>query len=109
VRQELADVVASLADKEEVSLDELAHAIGARAVSFDDVDAIIHALEASGKRVGSAAGGGGEERLRVLLPAARALREELGRPPTMDELALRTKMHRDRVRLTLLLAQVMGR
>jgi hypothetical protein len=109
VRRELEDVVASLAGKDEVSLDELADAIGPRAVSFDDVDALMRALEDAGTRIRAPMGGDGEERLRVVLPAARALRAELGRAPTVDEIALRTSLDRAVVRRALFLAQVIAR
>ena len=109
VKPELVEVLQALAGRTRVSLDELADAIGARAVSFDDIDALMRALEAAGTEVAAPMGGDGEARLRVVLPAARALRSELGRAPTVDEIAERTAIPRDRVRVALLLAQVMGR
>ena len=109
MKRDLVEVLEALAGRSEISLDDLADAIGARAVSFDDIDALMRVLEEKGARITSPQGGDGEDRLRIVLPAARALRAELGRAPTIDEIAARAGMPRDRVRVALLLAQVMGR
>jgi hypothetical protein len=109
LRPELQDVVAALAGRSEVSLDELAAAIGTRAASYEDVDALMRALEARGVSIVGPEGGGNEQRLFVVLGAARTLSKELGRRPTVDELVQRTGMERDLVWRALLLAQIMGR
>jgi hypothetical protein len=109
VKPELHEVLRALRGRDAVSLDELAEAIGATSVSFDDVDALMAALERGGTRITAPRGGDAEAELRVVIPAARALRGELGRAPTVDEIAARASLPRDRVRLALLRAQVMGR
>lgn len=109
MRRELREVLDALAGRAEVSLDELADTIDERFVSYEDVDALMHALEARGTRVVGPEGGGGEKRLFAVLGVARALTAELGRRPSVDEIATRASMPRDLVWRALLLAQVIGR
>lgn len=109
MRPELREVLAALDGREEVSLDELADTIAERFVSYEDVDALMRALEAGGTRVVGPEGGGGEQRLFTVLGAARTLTAELGRRPSVDEIATRAGMPRDLVWRALLLAQVIGR
>lgn len=113
LRPELEDVVevllAASERSREVSLDAIGDAIGARAVSPDDVDAIMRALEAKDRRVVGPEGGGGEARLARVIDAARALKGELGRAATASEIAVRSGLSLDEVRHALALARVMQR
>ena len=93
----------------EISLDALGEALGTRAISADDVDEIMRALERQGLRVVGPEGGGGEDRLRGVVTTARALVAELGRKPTVAEIAARSGLTVDEVRQALALAQVMQR
>jgi hypothetical protein len=113
LRRDLEDVVDALMAESEtshdVTLDAIGDAIGTRAVSTDDVDAIMVALETRGRRIVGPEGGGGEERLRVVVTTARALVGELGRRPTVSEIAARAQMEERDVRHALFLSKVMQR
>ena len=109
LRTELELIVAELSIAAEVSLDAIGEAIGTRAVSQAEIDDMIAALEARGVRVVGPEGGGGEERLRVVVTTARALRGELGRSPKPAEIAARSGLIEDEVRRALALVQVMQR
>jgi hypothetical protein len=109
----LAPVLARLlADSEgtrKVTLDDVGEAIGIIAVSTDDVDALLTALEKAGRTVVGPVGARGVQNLRRVLPAARALAASLGRPPSLAELAEKTGLSEDDVRHALALGRVMGR
>jgi hypothetical protein len=93
----------------EVTLDAIGEALGTRAASHDDVDAILHALEARGRRVVAPEDGGGEEKLRRVLATARALLAEGGKKPSVAEIAARSGLAEDEVRHALALARVIQR
>jgi hypothetical protein len=93
----------------ELTLDRLGDAMGARAFSTDEIDHAMEALERAGRRVVGPRGGGGSDRLRAVLEAARAIRRDAGRAPTVDEIAARTGLPADVVRAALALGRVMGR
>jgi hypothetical protein len=82
----ILDIVAALLEKSartmEVTLDEVGEAIGARAITAEEIDAILTALEDAGRKVTSPGGGAGEAHLKATVAAARALAPELGRKPT---------------------------
>jgi hypothetical protein len=111
LRTELRDVVDTLlADEaEDIELDRVGDAIGARAVSTDDIEAIFLALEAAGRRVVAAPGGGGEGRLKRVVAAARALRTEGTARPTLREVAVRAELTDDQVLGALFLLRIMQR
>jgi uncharacterized protein (DUF433 family) len=113
VKPELEEVVRVLREAGkatgEVALDALGEALGTRAISADDVDEIMRALEQCGLRVIGPEGGGGEDRLRDVVTTARALVGELGRKPTVAEIAARSGLSADDVRQALALAQVIQR
>lgn len=112
LRQELEDLVVALAARAvagAVTLDALGEALGARAVTPDEIDAMIAALEARGVEVSVAQGGDGERHLALVVTAIRALRVELGRAPRVDELAVRAGLPEQAVRHALALVRVMQR
>ena len=116
LRAELEAVVAALlASSErsrEVTLDAIGDAIGMRAVSHEEVDAILSALESRGRRVVAGeneTGGGGEDRLRTVVVTARALGAELGRRATIVEIAAKSGLSVGEVRQALFLARVIQR
>ncbi|MGO9712836.1 MAG: sigma-70 domain-containing protein [Polyangiaceae bacterium] len=92
-----------------VTLDAVGEAIGVVAVSTDDVDVLLGALEAAGCEVVGPEGARGVANLRRVLPAARALAATLGRPPTLAELSKQTGLSEEDVRHALALGRVMGR
>lgn len=92
-----------------ISLDAIGDAIGTRAVSADEIDAMMSMLEEQGRRVVSPEGGRGEAKLKTVLDAARILRAELGRAPRHDEIAARAGMSREDVQHALALARIMQR
>ena len=113
LRRELRAIVDALlaasADTREIRLDAIGNAIGARAVTAVEIEAMMTALEASGRRVVSPEGGAGEERLKAVIAAARALAPELGRAATVAEIAARSGLSTGEVRHALALAKVMQR
>jgi hypothetical protein len=102
-------LLAESKDSAEVSLDALGEALGTHAISTDDVDEIMHALEDAGRKVIGPEGGGGEDRLKIVVTTARALVGELGRKPSVAEIAKRSGLGEDDVRHALALAKVMQR
>ena len=102
-------LLASSASSFEVSLDAMGEAIGARAIASEEIDAMIVALEAAGRKVTAPGGGAGEDRLKAVVAAARSLGPELGRKPTIAEIAARSGLSADEVGHALALLKVMQR
>ncbi|MFO0644381.1 MAG: sigma-70 domain-containing protein [Polyangiaceae bacterium] len=93
-----------------LSLDRVAEAIGTVAVSADEVEVLVSALEAEGRTVVDADDvRSPKDDLALVLPAARALSKELGRKPTVAELAERTGISAEAVGRALRFAEVMAR
>lgn len=113
LRPELQALVETLlhthADVGEVSLDAVGEAIGSRAVSQDEIDAIFSALEARGCHVAAATDGRTEERLLQVVAAARALAAELGKRPSVAQIAERSGLSEPQVRGALSLAKIIQR
>ncbi len=70
-----------------VHLNDIDEVIGAVPVSYDEVDALIAALEADGLTVGEPPDDAAIAVMREVLASARRLRSILGRAPTVPELA----------------------
>lgn len=102
-------LLAASVDARIVSLDAIGEAIGTSAVTADDIDALVSALEAEGRTVGEPEAALGTQRLAAVLTTARALAKELGRTPTRAEIAGRAEMTEDAVRHALELAKIMQR
>jgi hypothetical protein len=113
VRAEVLAIVDALLEAseptKEITLDAIGDAIGAKAITPDEIDALITALEAAGRVIVGPKGGDGEDHLRAVLGAARALTPELGRRPTTAEIAERSGLTLLEVRHALALAKVMQR
>lgn len=71
-----------------VHLNDIDEVIGARPISYDEVDAIVARLEAEGLVVGEPPDAAAIAVMREVLASARRLRSALGRAPTVDEIAL---------------------
>lgn len=91
-----------------VSIDAIGEALGAAAVTQAEIEAIFVGLEAAGRAVVAPEGAHGVAHLRVVLPAARALRAR-GATATVEALAAETGLPAGDVRSALLLAKVMSR
>ena len=109
VRQVLEALVRASEATGEITLDEVGEAVGTMAIAPAEIEALLDALEARGRRVVAPQGGSGETHLRHVLHAARTLRAELGRTPTPDEIAARSGLSLVDVRRALALSQVMRR
>jgi Sigma-70 region 3 len=113
LRSELQAIVEALlaasAASKEVTLDAIGQAIGARAITPVEIDAILAALEAKGRTIAGPEGGAGEDRLKAVVAAARALASELGRPATVAEIASHAGLGVEEVRHALTLLKVMQR
>jgi len=96
-------------DSRAVTLDQIGEALGVLAVSADEIDALMRALEEAGRRIDAPDGQHGESRLRTVIATARELRTELGRAPRASEIAARAKMPIEHVEHALALAKVMQR
>jgi DNA-directed RNA polymerase sigma subunit (sigma70/sigma32) len=113
VRPELQAIVdellAASEDSREVHLDAVGEAIGARAITTPEIEAIMDALDAAGRKLVGPSGGAGEDRLKTVIATARVLGPELGRKPTVAEIAARSGLGEDEVRHALALVKVMQR
>lgn len=113
LRPELQAIVQSLLvaskDSREVTLDAIGEAIGTRAVSSPEIDAMIGALEIKGRKVVGPQGGDGEQQLKKVVLAARELAPVLGRKPTAAEIATHAGLTAEQVRHALELLTIMQR
>ncbi|HEU4407831.1 MAG TPA: sigma-70 domain-containing protein [Polyangiaceae bacterium] len=109
IREALGLLLAQSAPGAELTLDAVGDALGDRAVTPDEIGWLLDELEAAGRRVGGAPGASALTALNGVLASARALRNELGRPARVDELAARSGLSEAEVRRALLFARVMGR
>ena len=71
-----------------VDLNDIADVIDARAVSYEEVEAIIGRLEDEGMAVGEPLTGYDVGLMRNVIVTAHRLREKLRRKPTIEEIAL---------------------
>jgi len=110
MRPELARIVDRLvAGDAPITLDAIGEAIGTLLVAQDEIDAMLTLIEARGRKVETPEGRHGEARLKRVLDAARALREELGRAPKPAEIGARAGLTRAEVEHALALVRIMQR
>lgn len=111
VRQDLLAVVEPLlADAEEpISLDRLAEALGALAVSSDEIDEIITWLESHGRSVGQPPTGPTADTLQTVLASARTLRLMTQRTPNAAEIAAHSGLELAAVQRALFFAKILQR
>jgi hypothetical protein len=113
LRDELRMVVNRLLEaseqSREVTLDELGDALGTLSASYPEIDAMIALLEAQARRVAAPAGGSGEAHLVRVVAAAKALSSQLGRRPSVAEIAPLAGLTLEQVRHALVLARIMQR
>ena len=91
-----------------VSLDRVAEAIGAAPVTMQDIEAILDALEAAGRRV-EAERADPPAALAQVLKAVRGFSAVSGRRPTVPEIAQHSGLSVGEVRFALLYARVLVR
>lgn len=91
-----------------LSLDAVAEAIGAAAVTFEDIEAVFVGLEAAGRRVESAPNDP-PAALAKVLTSARSFSAVSGRRPTLAEIAEHSGLSLGEVRFALLYARVLVR
>ena len=91
-----------------VSLDELAEAIGAAAVTMPEIEAIFDALEAAGHPV-AAEPRNPPAALAQVLKTVRSFSAVSGRRPTLPEIAQHSGLSLGEVRFALLYARVLVR
>jgi pyrroline-5-carboxylate reductase len=75
------------ADAGRVDLNDIAEAIDARSVSYDEVEYIVTRLEAEGLEVGEPIDASEVRVMRTVIGAARTLRSSLNRSPTIAEIS----------------------
>ena len=104
----LERLLAESADSGRVSLDAVGEAVGALAVSTDEIDALLLALEAAGREVVTPEGQAELHLKRVVL-AARGLKMKLARRPTLAEVAEEAGISAEQALVALALLRVMQR
>ena len=117
MRRELRAIVDTLIvaseRSREVTIDAIGNAIGVLSVSSQEVDEMITVLERANRRVvgkvNDPATGSGENHLKAVVAAARALGPALGRKPTAAEIATHAGITADEVRHALSLLEIMQR
>ena len=109
VQAVLDRLLAASEAKKELTIDQVGETLGTMRIDPTEIEALLVALEGAGRRVIVPTGATGIASLKVVLPATRVLASELGRRPTVDEIAQKTSLSVADVRRALLLAQVMGR
>lgn len=92
-----------------IALDALGEALGSMAVSTDEIDALLQALEAAGRTISTPEGAGAEQNLKRVVSAARTLKTKLTRRPTLAEVAAEASLTADQVLVALALLRVMQR
>ena len=92
-----------------ITLDELGDAIGAAAITVEEIDLVITTLEERGVAVGGDAPLPATTHHGTVLRTARQLRAELGRTPSPDEIAARSALSAQDVRIALFAAQILQR
>jgi hypothetical protein len=97
-------------DRTELSLDDIAEAIGTRRVSADEIDELFGWLELRGRVIdGRPSGPGAAALLGQVLEVARTLRVELGRTPQPREIGSRANMPLELVQRALWFARILQR
>lgn len=91
-----------------VSIDAVGEALSACGVAATEVEDWMTRYEDAGGVLRSPSGGGGTERLKLVLASARALAGTLGRKPTMSEIAADTRLDVAHVRWALALGRTLG-
>lgn len=113
LRIDLQSVVRELLAESEpqaaLGVDRIGAAIGTLSVSTEEIEAIFVALEAQGRQVSAPPGGGGEQRLRRVVEAARSLKVESSARPTLNAVAARAGLTHDDVLGALFLLRIMQR
>ncbi len=83
----LTELLARHAEGEHVHLNDLAEVIAGRAVTPEEIEAVVDRLEAAGRRVGEPLDERDVAVVSRVLDSARRLRTALGRRPTVGEIA----------------------
>jgi chorismate mutase len=109
-REQVSEIVQQLLElpTERLSLDAVAEAIGASAVTFDDIEFVFEQLEAAGRQVESKPSSP-PAALAKVLATARAFSTLSGRRPTLAEIAEHSGQSPAEVRFALLYARVLTR
>lgn len=90
------------------SLDDIGDAIGTSPVTTDDIGQLLDELEDAGRSIAMEAPPNPQD-LMTVTTTARALERELGRKPSPEEIAERSRLGTNLVRAVLLLGSVLGR
>ena len=102
-------ILAKAGDRTHIALEEVADAIGVRAISSDEIEAILHALEGAGRVVDMDDASPLREHLKTVLKAARLWVTEQGRKPSPSDIAEKAGLPLETVRRALALARVLQR
>ncbi|HEX3772838.1 MAG TPA: hypothetical protein VHV51_00170 [Polyangiaceae bacterium] len=91
-----------------VSLDQVAEAVGAAPITFDEIELVLDRLEAAGRRVETEALDP-PAALAKVLATVRSFSALSGRRPTLAEIAAHSGLELGEVRFALLYARVLTR
>ena len=110
MRPAIAAIVDSLLKREQrvLSLDQIGEAIGAAAISADEIEEIYRLLEDAGRQIDTATPNV-RKHLELVLREARRLKQLHHSAPTVEAIAEATGLDVSGVRSALLYASVLGR
>jgi hypothetical protein len=116
LRKDIAAIVDALIagsrQNDTISIDAIGAAIGAMAITAEEIDAVFTALENAKRSIGGPQGARGEANLKKVVAAARALRDERGpngAKPTTRDIAEKAALSIEDVTFALALLRVMQR
>jgi len=113
LRPELQEIIEELVRSRgaaaRLTLDDIGEAIGDRAASYDEVDAMMHALESAGCVIEAGEAPRGEQHLRAVVVSIRELSVRLKRRPSQVEIAAHAGLTHAQVSHALQLARIMQR
>jgi hypothetical protein len=110
MRPAIAAIVDSLLQREQriLTLDQIGEAIGAAAISVDEIEEIYRLLEDAGRHIDTATPNV-RNHLALVLREARRLKQLQHCSPTIEAIAEATGLDVNGVRTALLYASVLGR
>lgn len=109
VQRVIRELLAASESTGSLTVDAIGEALGALAVTADEIDQLFTALELAGRTIAAPEGVDLPGRLRDVLGATRRVAAELGRRPTLSELAAATGLDEAQVRHALSYGRVLGR
>jgi hypothetical protein len=92
-----------------ISIDAIGDALGTMAITTEEIEELFVALERNGHGIAASEGARGEQNLKKVVAAARAIREESGGKATVTQIGARAALSEEEVKFALALLRVMQR